>query len=242
MPTACRLLFFALLCIWSSVTAQTFPIRIGIDSAFAGDTVYIPVILNDAPSLIAQGATSVRVNCSYNTTMLEPIPDPNINRDVAGRVDFAVTLTASMDTVIGTLPFRAGLGNAVSAIMNIISASTNSPTVLLAPTNGLFVLRGVCFEGGPRLMNPSGTPSIIIPNSFAFSSSFPVELTTIEEGRTKLYLADMLGRRTKEYINDFLAPGNRKLSLDLTGIANGNYLLILETPTKQVTRTIEVAR
>jgi WD40 repeat protein len=228
---------------WSINNAiqATFPIRIGIDSAFAGEIVYLPVILNDVPSALAQGATSVRVNCSYNTTMLEALADPNTNRDVAGRVDFAISLTAAMDTVIGMLPFRAGLGNAASAVINIQSATTNSPSVTLTPTNGLFTLRGVCFEGGARLMNPSGVPSIVMPST-AFDASIPAEITTIEEGRTKLYLVDLLGRTAKIYAHDITTPAKRKLLLDLTGIANGKYLLILETPTKQITRTIEVAR
>jgi hypothetical protein len=242
MQTACRLLFFALLTVSSSVFAQIFPIRIGVDSAFAGDTVYLPVILNDAPSVLAQGATSVRVNCSYNTTMLEPLPDVNTNRDVAGRVDFSINLTPSMDTVIGWLPFRAGLGNAISTVVKIEAASTNSPNANLAATNGIFTLRGICYEGGTRLMNPSGTPSIIVQRPIATESHFPLQLTTIEEGRTKLYLSDMLGRIARSYLNEFLSPGHRMLSLDLAGIANGQYLIILETPTRQLTRTIEVAR
>jgi hypothetical protein len=229
---------------WSinNVIQAAFPVRIGIDSAFAGDTVHLPVILNDPQSVLAQGATLVRVTCSYNTTMLLPLPDPNTNRDVAGRVDFAISLNASMDTVIGTLPFQAGLGNAISSTLKIELATTNSPSATLTPTDGLFTLRGICYEGGPRLMNPSGVPSIIVSSPHANDVQLPITLTLIEEGRAKLSLVDMLGRISKTFIDQSYSPGDHKLLLDLTGIANGNYLLILETPTKHITKTIEVAR
>lgn len=241
MQIAYRTFVIALCLAASSLLAQTYPIRVGIDSAFAGDIVRLQIILPDVAALQAQGGTLVGVNVSYNTTVLEPLIDPHTNNDVAGRVAFSLVLTAGMDSVLGTLPFRAALGNAATSVLKIESATTNAPGAQLITTNGLFVLRGVCNEGGTRLMNPSGSPSIAIPNPVA-SSSLPVELTLIEQGSTKLWLSDMLGRKAKVFIDDRFEPGTRKFALDLSTIAAGTYLLILETPTQHVTRTIEVAR
>ena len=242
MHIAYRTLVVALCLLANSLFAQTYAVYIGIDSAFAGDIIRIPVVVPDVAALQAQGGTLVGVNVSYNTTVLEPLDDPHTNNDVAGRVAFSLVLTPGMDSVLGTLPFRAALGNSATSVLRIESASTNAPGAQLVPTNGLFSLRGVCYEGGPRLMNPSGSPSITIPNPLASSASLPIELTLIEQGRTKLWITDMLGRTTKVFINDLVEPGKRKLALDLTSIATGKYLLILQTPTQQITRTIEVAR
>ena len=242
MQIAYRSLIVALSLAASSLVAQTFPVYVGVDSVFAGEIVRVPIVLPDIAALQAQGGTLVGVNVSYNTTVLEPLDDPHTNNDIAGRVIFSLVLTPGMDTVLGTLPFRAALGNSATSVLRIESATTNAPGAQLIPTNGLFTLRGVCYEGGPRLMNPTGTASIAIPNPLSTSSSLPIELTLIEQGRTKLWITDMLGRTTKMFIDDQVEPGKRKLTLDMTSIATGKYLLILQTPTQQVTRTIEVAR
>lgn len=243
MKIACRLLF-ALFFISSSAFAQSFPIRIGTDSAFAGELIDLPIILSDPEAVYAQGARILRVKYFYNSTVLENLPaDPGTTLIRAvGIGDIGITLKNTPDTVIGVLHFRAGLGNAPSTAIRIDSASTDSPGALLAPTNGLFSLRGVCYEGGTRLMNPTGSPSIIIPNPVATESLFAIGVTLIEEGPTRLYLADLLGRTSRVYLHEVASPGDRTLRLDLAGIANGTYLLILETPTTQLTRTIEVAR
>lgn len=251
MQAAYRLLYFALLFINTSVLAQSqspdhsqasFPIRIGTDSAFAGEMFRLPIILNDVASVMAQGATLVGIQCSYNTTVLEPLPDPAINRDVPGRLFIGITLDASMDTIIGYIPFRAGLGNSPTSGLNFESATTNSANAQLAATNGLFVLRGVCYEGGPRLINPSGTPLIITQKPLITDSHFAVEVRTIEEGATKLYLFDMLGRKAKVFFDEYTLPASRKMTLDVGDISNGKYLLVLETPTKLITQTLEVVR
>jgi len=244
MYLACRLLFVALICISTKLLAQPYSIRIGTDSAFAGETVNLPIILSDPEAVFAQGARILRVKYLYNSTVLENLagdPGTTLIRAV-GIGDIGITLKNTPDTVIGMLHFRAGLGNAPSSVIHIDSTSTDSPNALLSPTDGLFALRGVCYEGGPRLMNPTGEASISVPTPVASEMIFTVGITLIEEGHTKLYLSDMLGRTSKEFVNTLLSPGSRSIPLDLSGVANGNYLLILETPTKQLSRTIKVAR
>ncbi len=228
----------------SAIVPQSYAIRIGIDSAYAGELVDLPIILSDPQTVYAQGARILRVKYLYNSTLLENLPgDPGTTLIRAvGIGDIGLTLTNAPDSIIGRLHFRAGLGNAPNTALQIDSASTDSPNALLVPTDGLFSLRGICYEGGPRLMNPSGTPSINVPTRITTGSHLPVAITLIEEGRTKLYLADMLGRTTKIYLNEVVLPGNRHLTLDLTAIPTGTYLLVLETPTTQLTRSIEVTR
>jgi WD40 repeat protein len=232
--------------IWTigTISPKHFILRIGSDSAFAGNTINLPVILTDPATVIAQGADSVTATYHYNATLLAPL-SPTISGTIASGFhngSFTFPVTSLTDSILGYLHFIAGLGNAVSTVMHIDSSSSNTSNAILDNEDGIFTLRGVCTQGGNRLLNPNGTASLILPKNFTDGTSIIANVTTCENGITKVSLVDMLGRTVKVFLQSEIQVGSHTLQLDLKDLPTGKYIIVMQTPTRQILQSLEVRR
>jgi hypothetical protein len=219
-------------------------LRIGTDSAFAGDPVKIPIILSNPSEASKRGINSVTVQFSYNATLLEPILQTSGSNIVSGSRSTTITflVQSQTDSILGFADFRAGLGNAASTPLHIDTSFTNIPNPDIENIDGLFTLRGICREGGTRLIDPSGTLQLKLSSNPADGNNIPITIKTIEKGRAKLYMTDISGKSTKVFFDNVLEPGEWELYINLSGIANGRYLLTVKSETRQATVIMEVAR
>ena len=219
-------------------------VRIGSGSAYAGEKVKLPIILNDPTSAVAQGISSITVQFTYNATLLEPIV-PTIGGAIvvdlrSTNVTFAVP--SATDTILGYVNFRAGLGDASSTQLHIDTSYSNLPITKIKNIDGVFNLLGVCNEGGKRLLNPSGSLNLSLQQNPINGNSLSILLHTVEKGHTQIFLSDILGNLIRVFFDEEIMPGDKAMDFNLEGISNGTYFLTLKSPTRQLSRTMAVLR
>lgn len=213
--------------------------------AYAGDTITIPVMLPTQSNLSASTATSFTARMRFNATLLEPIaPTPGGTIEGDERViELELPLTADADGVVARLLFRAALGDDSTTTLILEDPQSVGGPVAMTSLAGTFRLLGICYEGGARLINPNGTLALKIAEANPTSDhDLSIALETIEAGRTTLRLFDDAGRMVAGFIDEEMAPGIHDRSLDLDGIANGIYILHLQTPSQSRSVIVEIVR
>jgi hypothetical protein len=101
----------------------------------------------------------------------------------------------------------------------------------------------VCREGEhPRLFFDDGELALkpVYPNPA--SDLISIEFSTVEIGRTELYLVDPLGRRAATIVDAELSSGTHTARFDASHLPSGLYHCVLRTPTRQVSTGIVVER
>ncbi|MBI3258067.1 MAG: choice-of-anchor D domain-containing protein, partial [Ignavibacteriae bacterium] len=219
---------------------------IGSAEANAGETVLIPIKLNAPTNILESGIEKFHVRISFNTTLLEPIGTTPFgvmqgNKRII-ELDLPNLPIDGGNNTLLQLQFRAGLGNDSISAITLDSIEAIGGTGQFTHENGKFKLLGICPAGGPRLLNPNGiiTLSVIHPNPAHEYAE--IQLETTESGLTTLELYTMQGQKVRTYINGQIEPSSQIISLDLTNISSGKYILILQTPTERRTTSIEVLR
>ena len=227
-----------------ALAQQHFRLRIGSDSAYAGQTVTIPVILSNPAAAKAAGVTDITLVFHFDATTLAPSNTSQQGKVGSGirRIFMALLVTSNTDSVITAIPMQVALGETPLTVFVIDSAYTNTPSAVLDKQNGIFTLRGVCHAGGERLLNPNGIASVNLAQNFSNGEALSATVNTCEDGTTRLYLVDMIGRRAKTFLDDAIPTGEHKMQLDISDVAGGKYLLVFETPTRKETQAVEVVR
>ncbi|HZV12984.1 MAG TPA: WD40 repeat domain-containing protein [Candidatus Kapabacteria bacterium] len=219
---------------------QMFNIRIDTASAYEGTNVFIPVVLTDVLPAKTQGASSVTVSFHYDKTLLAPLAPLSTTYDSVARSTISFPLTAGDS--LGTVNFTAALGDDSTTALHIDTAYTDSPDALLSYTDGQFTILGICRQGGAQLIDPTGTASVSVEGNVITNNTLSVQVHTIEDGTTQLYLVDVLGRMTKMLMDGSFPLGTHGYDFEISDIPDGKYLLVLQTPTAHKTALIEVIR
>jgi hypothetical protein len=79
-----------------------------------------------------------------------------------------------------------------------------------------------------------------IPNPF--ENVTEIEYSVIEKAPTQLFIADLMGRKLFTLFNDIIEPGRYLVKFDAEMLSQGIYLYILQTPTKILTRRMEIIK
>lgn len=220
-----------------------------------GDTVTVPFDLVELPQTgPAPGGGNIvpltfRVTLGANGSILTPL-DPAarlMQEDGEMRGQF----TGTWDPTAGTLQwengrgptFVVGLGDAEGTSVTIeeIEWLTGCPPDV-ALTNSIFTLDRLCREGDSvRLFQiGSNTLRLTITGANPTTDRLDLEVGTIEEGRTTLQLIGMDGSLIRKIFDAEMVPGVWGVSIDLTTVAAGAYLLRLTTPTAEVVERVRI--
>jgi hypothetical protein len=128
------------------------------------------------------------------------------------------------------IPFIVGLGNDEGCPLVLQNTMANGGTADLIDIDGTFILLGICYEGGARLVNPNGKAGImqIIPNPA--SEDIEIGINLIEKGYSIVSIYNSNGKKMKEY-NMTGKKGLQTINLDISEFSNGLYFVQLLTPT-----------
>jgi len=140
------------------------------------------------------------------------------------------------------LEFKVGLGNSISTDLNIVSLTPNENfPISIEYESGTFDLSDYCENGDEiRLFDPTGRLILYqnTPNPAAETTQINFEI--LENGFTKLYITDILGRNVLNIVESNLVSGEYSYEIDLTNIPVGSYNYILETSTQRVVKRMDV--
>lgn len=211
---------------------------------YPGDVIELPIILNNQVNIQLSGATSLKSDLSFNSTLLWPMDYANqaIDGSTAKIILENLPLNKSLGEPLTNVRFKVGLGNAEGCNLTLSNAKTVGGVADISLINGHFKLLGVCPEGGPRLINSSGAGlfSLIMNPS---SSNATIEYALNEKGRTKLFITNSIGETVKMIVDmDNKSYGLQKANIDLSGLSSGKYYVVMQTPSMVRTIGMEVIK
>jgi WD40 repeat protein len=219
-------------------------LSVGSAEAKAGEIVMIPIKLTNGINILQAGITTFHVQLKFNATLLEPIGTTprGILQGNNRIIELDIPPKADANDILKTLEFRAGLGNDSMTSIILDTVRAIGGIAQMSRQNGTFHLLGICHAGGARLLNPNGAIilSMIRPNPA--NDYAEVELETTEIGQTTLELYNANGQKVRTFINGTIEPAHRIISLDMSDIHSGMYVLTLQTPTERRSTILEVVR
>lgn len=211
----------------------------------AGERVKIPIEVRLQNNLARSCAAQFTATIRFNRTLLHPVGSTPVG--TVNGMDRIITVKGSSAgaTTGGTLTeleFVATLGNATSTPLRLESLMWDRGSVATTMEDGEFRLAEICAEGTTRLIDASGSFGLkpIRPNPT--SGNAELEYSILEPGRTRLTLADPLGRPALLLLDGVVAPGTYVTSIDLSNLPTGLYTLTLQTPTQRAAERVMVVR
>jgi len=215
-----------------------------------GDTREMNILLDQNGILPFAPASAISVKLRFNATLLEPVAITSTGTIVhdtmaEGRRTVQLLLpvepVAQMTRVLGTLRFRVGLGNDSTTALELLEARPVGGAFRLRTASGVFKLLGICYQGGPRLVNPVERMTILLrPNPVI--SVGELEFDLYHDERVRIIAIDLLGRAVLPIADEQMKAGHYVLSFDAGGIPAGSYTIVLETPTRRFSRPMVVQR
>lgn len=229
-----------------------------------GDTILIPIILQNSNLLEEVGATTLRLRLRYNHSMLEPLRLADgsgrfgkkeatttariLNRTVQGD-DMLLTLELTNNPVptapdtLGMIEAAVLLGNNTTTTLRIDSLGWADALMKNTQTDGLFTLKGYCDAGSNRLLKVSGAFGIISISPNPFNPSTEIVFETVERGATTLAIYNAAGERVATLVDGEHLPVQAHVRLwDASAFPSGLYYAELITPTQRSIRRLVLAK
>ncbi|PKL85874.1 MAG: hypothetical protein CVV22_04895 [Ignavibacteriae bacterium HGW-Ignavibacteriae-1] len=209
--------------------------------ANVGDTIEIPIILTNTVNLPYAGITSINLELDYNSTLLAPVDMEAFYKDEFVSSITLKNLPVNVNTI--ALPkFIACLGNAESTPLILSNVQTVNGNAEINIRLGTFRLLDLCDEGGLRLINPSAIQiESITPNPS--NDKITIVFNISEKGTTEIIITDVLGGIIEKFHLDVTEYSvSQTKTIDIRNFTNGQYFLVLKTPTYIESRIFSVIK
>jgi hypothetical protein len=215
-------------------------IEVGNVDARSGDELNVPIIIKDRWKVVDSGFTSINLVLDFNATLLHPIGKTPKGYVINGFRMIPLILDLTNDSIF-VLPFQATLGDDSITALLLKNISINDSDFDIQARDGLFRLLDLCNAGGTRLIKFDGeiTLSILTNPAFEFLD-FSVNL--IENGNTKIFIANYNGEIVKSIINNYANKGKFDTRIDISNLSSGNYFIKLLTPTFNKTYKFNIVK
>lgn len=225
---------------------DTATIAVASASGAPGDIIDVPItIKNLGERGLSRTISGFTADLTFDATLLEPLT-PHAKSQIDGyrrKISLDIPAIFGADSVLATLQFKVGLGADTTCLLELSNLSpVGKSRIKLYDEAGLFRLTGYCEEGGARLFDSRGRVELAqnVPNPFETSTEFEFEI--IEPGRTTLTVIDMQGKVVATLVDQYLAPGRRKISADFSKLPIGSFYYVLQTPTDRIVKRMEINR
>lgn len=220
---------------------------IALDTLYGntGDRIYYPIKILSLEDPLLDCEADYTMSVHFNRSLL--VPTNSLRFDsLTPRLRF-VTFgnTLSISGPITELPgieFIVTLGDTSETPIVIDSFTWGKFPIEYTAYDGLFRLADICYEGGERLTDTKGLVSISVPKPNPSSHMTLVRFSTIETGRTKVYLTDMTGNIVRTLADGEFKPGEYAVYISTDMLSAGNYFVTLRTPTVVLHRGLLVDR
>ncbi|MDB5035041.1 MAG: C-terminal target protein [Chlorobi bacterium] len=192
----------------------------------------------------ASPRAGVPFGCSvrFDRTMLLPIGIPAGTVIGADRQIRFNGITSGTDT-LAVLRFRAMLGDAPVTTLTIDTLSIDDDCLRNPERISGSVTMAVCNVGnGPRLIGSGDAAALSVVAPASGAAAPMIDYSLPEDGGTRLFLVDALGRRVRTLLDEIATSGRYRVQLDLAGVPSGMYFLVLQTPTESISRKLPVYR
>lgn len=194
---------------------------------------------------LAESIRGFKTNLSFDRTLLEPLENQyptTIEGDVK-TMEIELPTAVVGDSILAKLHFRVALGADTTTALSLSnSAVVGEGKVKLYESSGEFRLTDYCEEGGVRLFEDVGKifMSQNVPNPFSVATK--IEFEVIESGYHEIVVSDMTGRTVAKPFAGYLTAGKNETLFDAGNLPSGVYYYTLYTPTKIITKRMEIKK
>lgn len=224
---------------WARTIEAFACVRIGDGEAMPGETLRIPLLLEQVERFPANTPSGFYVRIRFNRSLLQPTGDtPECTFDqneCVLEINSAVTPQMIEEGILAEFEFLAKLGDSENTPLVIEEfrwTGLGENQITTQTKNGLFTLLGICREGGEiRLVHTAGPASRlrIFPNPVRDRVS--IEFTSREEGEATIVLVDQFGRDVEDLGGMQVGPNTLyRIESDLSTVSSGAYFMVLRTP------------
>ncbi len=211
------------------------------------NSILIP-LSDSAESLSSTTSRDFVVTIAFNKTLLIPNGAPAngsiLSQTVKGDSLLVLYHGSSSQTngVILNIPFTAALGDDSCTSITIDSFAWILPNGSVTTENGNFCLTNLCYQGGTRLIDPTGAVSLSKPVPNPSFNNIEIGYELIEQGHTTLTVYDILGHEVLHLVDADLTPGTYTVSADVSMLPSGTYVYSLRTPTIVKSDQLQISR
>jgi len=211
-------------------------VTLGISSLDAniGDTIEVDIIQKKSKNLLLSGVTSFSGNLEFNSSLIYPI---DINRKGfvtnGKRIIPLNIINLNLDTNLLKLKFIVTLGNDASTLIILDSLKGNGVAVIFSQDTGSISIKGICDKGGLRLINSTNAVALMLTKPNPATEEIEIEFSTIEEGRTKISIHNLMGDVVKNAYEGSPIQGVHSKKINISELSDGMYYLIMQTPTEK---------
>jgi hypothetical protein len=217
-------------------------------SANPTEQVKLPITLVSSQNIPAGGVMTYTAQIRFNKTLLAPSGVTPLGVIVGN--DLVVTVSGNNPLPLGTssgtiatLDFLATLGNDTCTDISIDAFTWTADNISVTRQSGRFCLTGVCETGGTiRLLDPNAKLSLSQTHPNPASTQTQVEYDLSEQGETKLFITDIMGKEVKQIVAGVQLSGHYTATFDLSGLAQGTYIYVLQTPTQKLSHLMQIRR
>ncbi len=212
-------------------------------SAAPGEKVVFPINLEVLKNIIECGYTDFKAKVKYNKTLLLPSGSTPTGRTYGNTQEIEFNINAA-DLSANRLEFIAALGDSecTDIEFDVFAFNSECEDIKIHSKNGRFCLNGICKEAGKRLIKVGGKLNLMqnYPNPFTYETT--IKFTLIENGATKLYLANILGQNIRTIFDGYCIAGDYEKIISAAGLPAATYFLVLQTPINSLRQRIEIIR
>jgi hypothetical protein len=201
-----------------------------------GDTIQIPLTLNEFKFKKYANVNDFEAKIRYNSQVLQPIGNtPNCT--ISQNDDCVITLNGSIKDTFGVLfnmEFMVRLGSTESTPLIIESFKWIKPNnVKILSENGELLVTDICKAGDTsRFVKLSNLAGIISVGPNPSDGYLVVNYTIRENAGTRFILINNLGEEILELFNGIPNIGNHSSIFDLSFLPSGLYNIVMVTPTQ----------
>jgi hypothetical protein len=224
---------------------STATIALSDVEAAPGEHFVLPVMLASSANLDGAGAASFSATLRFNATLLMPAGATPMGTLKDGERIIPITglrTAGSSGGALARLEFVAMLGNADSTPIAIDGFAWDGASVSSTALPGMFRLAGICRNGGTRLVDARGNLALKAVRPNPAGGTVEIEYEVVEEGRTRLAIADLRGHTAALLVDGEIAPGRYVVSFDVSALPSGSYIYTLQTPSARLSRMMVVRR
>jgi photosystem II stability/assembly factor-like uncharacterized protein len=149
--------------------------------------------------------------------------------------------------ILAEIPAQAMLGNAEQTAIEILEFEWTNDTEnriaqSVVDSSVAFVVCTAAGGGQPRLLVRGRAAALVAVAPNPVQNTLEVKYTLLERGNTVLSLVDVLGKRVRTVFEGNGIAGEYSSVVDIGGLAEGAYMLVLQTPTQVLQQRIGVVR
>jgi hypothetical protein len=216
-------------------------LQTGSSEGYPGDSIEIPIILNNAIGLQGAGVTGFDAELIYNSTLLVPVgySVESIN-STSSKIKLKNMSTKSSE--IARIKFYVALGNAETTDLTLGDAKAIGGTAAVGTKSGSFKLLGICREGGTRLFNPNGNAQLMMVKPNPGSEKLEIEVNLAEKESAELYISNLLGERVLTLLDGQHEMGKSTFAVGTNDLPAGAYYITIKTATQIETKVIQIVK